>query len=489
MAAAAIALVLAFAYVTSDGPDAEKHFIILHSNDTHCYFDKNLGMSTLRALKDSKASEGETVFVVDAGDFLQGTPYGTVTAGMSAVEVMNTVGYDVGVPGNHDFDYSLPVLLERAAALNYPLICSNLVHADGSSVFREYVVLEKGGVRLGFFGLLTPSTMNSVKPGNMGDAKITDPVEASERMVAALREMGVDMVVAVGHIGMEKDSITSDEICSKVPGIDLFIDGHSHISMEDGKAPGRDLIPRGTVIASTGGHCSSFGVVRVDGTEIDAKLYEGEPLGSAEMDAAVSRVAEECNEILSVRISSTEMPLDGGYGSARCGETLLGDLVADAFRWYSGSDAAIVNSGSLRSSISAGSISLNEVYAVLPFLNELVLMEADGSQLYEAMEISYSQMGDGGFLQVSGMAVTYDPDAEAGSRVVSLEIGGKKVEASSTYMICTSDYIANGGDKYSSFAGCSTEFVEEETVAFAEYLKHLGTIIESSVESGRQVSV
>ena len=184
------------------------------------------------------------------------------------MDVMNSVGYDVGIPGNHEFDFGFPVLLERASSLNYPLICANLSYPDGKSVFPEYVVLEKNGVEVGFFWLLTPDTAINVKAGKMGDAIVTDPVEAASRMVTLLRGMNVDKVVAIGHIGLESTTITSDQICDRVHGIDLFIDGHSHTAMEDGKAEGFDLIPSDTVIASTGGHCTSFGIVKMDGERV-----------------------------------------------------------------------------------------------------------------------------------------------------------------------------------------------------------------------------
>jgi len=108
--------------------EADKSFTILHSNDTHCYLgdDDNLGFATLKALKDEAIADGETVFVFDSGDFLQGNVYGTMTKGEASVSVMNAVGYDLGIPGNHEFDYTFEVFMERASELNYPIICANL---------------------------------------------------------------------------------------------------------------------------------------------------------------------------------------------------------------------------------------------------------------------------------------------------------------------------------------------------------------------------
>ncbi len=488
IAAIAIAVILAFTYVTRDGDDGS--LVILHSNDTHCHYDDGLGLSTLKALKDSMESEGDTVFVVDAGDFLQGATFGTITQGRSSVDVMNSVGYDVGIPGNHEFDFGFPVLLERASALSYPLICANLSYPDGKSVFPEYVVLEKKGVKVGFFGLLTPDAMISVKAGSMGDAIVTDPVEAASRMVSLLRGMGVDKVVAIGHIGLESATITSDQICDRVHGIDLFIDGHSHTAMENGKADGFDLIPGDTVIASTGGHCTSFGIVRIDDGRTEASLYKGEPLRDAQVDEAVRKVREECSAVLGTSIATSEIFLDGEKNDVRTKETNMGDLVADAMRWYGGSDVSAINSGTIRSSIQAGEIILNDVYAVLPFQDDLVILEVEGQRLYDMMESSYSHLGtaSGGFLQISGMNVTYDPSAEAGSRVVSIRVNGSEINPGDLYTICTTDYLAKGGDGNTALTGYAYAGVGDNAMALSMYLLRLETVKESDITMDRQTA-
>ncbi len=278
-----VVLVVLFASycVFSDHDDQSDGFIILHTNDTHCYYGEKgaLGFSTLKALKDQKEAEGNTVFVIDAGDFLQGNANGTITEGEASVEVMNVVGYDVGIPGNHDFDFSFQTMMERISELDYPIICSNLVYGStGEEVFQEYIVLEKGGIRLGCFGLLTPDTKNTTMAGNMGDTVVTDPIEASERMVALLQTMDVDYIVAIGHIGITTSAtIMSDYICHNVPGIDIFVDGHSHTEMEDGRIcdGSRELLESDTVIVSTGAYNRTVGVVTVekDGTMFGGYLH------------------------------------------------------------------------------------------------------------------------------------------------------------------------------------------------------------------------
>lgn len=154
----------------------DKSFAIVHTNDTHCHYDDegSAGFTTVASLRDELSGD-MPVFTVDAGDLMQGNAYGTVTKGLASVRIANSVGYDLGIPGNHEFDFGIDTVIQRAAQLNYPVICSNLVDKDtGKPVFEEYKILKKGNVRVGFFGLLTDETVASVKEGNLGNAVITD---------------------------------------------------------------------------------------------------------------------------------------------------------------------------------------------------------------------------------------------------------------------------------------------------------------------------
>lgn len=143
----------------------DKSFVIVHTNDTHCHYDDDgsAGFVSVAAIKD-ELSGVMPVFTVDAGDFLSGSAYGNVTKGESSVTIMNAVGYDLVVPGNHEFDYGMDVFLERTRQLDFPVICANLVYKDtGDPVFDEYRIIERGGVRVGFFGLLTEETESTTK--------------------------------------------------------------------------------------------------------------------------------------------------------------------------------------------------------------------------------------------------------------------------------------------------------------------------------------
>ena len=478
--------------VTSDSGDS---FTIIHTNDTHCFYDGDggVGFPTVSALKEQYSRKG-VVFTVDAGDFLQGNSYGTMTAGQGSVDVMNTIGYDLCVPGNHEFDFGLEVLLERVGQLDFPIICANLVYSDtGENVFDGYIVLEKRGIRVGFFGLLTPETPTVTTEGAMGNTEVTDPVTAAEEMVSVLRAQNVDAVVAVGHLGVAREGfITSDELCRDVPGIDIFIDGHSHTEMEDGKVCDGSIVleESDTMIASTGCYLHNVGIITCKSGDIDAKLYRGPALSSHQVSLAIQEVKEYVDSLLSTVIGSTEIPLVGERDIIRNGETNLGDLAADAMRSALDTDVAIVNSGGLRTSIQAGDIRLKDVYDVMPFLNYSCKIEVPGSVLWEEMEFSLALMGNskGGFIQFSGMTVTYDPSAEAGHKVLSITVAGVEVDKTATYSVATSDFVAGGGDGNIFFKGYEKKFGPDTATIFAEYIQSIDTITGSTIEGNRLIA-
>ena len=489
-------LFASFIAYNGEGSDSDD-FMIIHTNDTHCHYgnEGGVGFSTVKALKDSNEAEGKTVFLVDAGDFIQGSAYGTLSLGESSINVMNTVGYDVGIPGNHEFDYSIDVMLEDLSNLNYPIICSNLIYkSSGESIFPEYLVLEKNGTRVGFFGLLTPDTKKDVMPGYMGDSEVTDPFAASERMVEILNDMDVDFIVALGHIGLDRSaSVNSDEICSRVDGIDLFIDGHSHTEMEYGKVcdGSIDLIPSDTTIASTGCNNKYVGMVTVTSGEITAELYRGEKINVDVVDDAVEVEKDKVEVILKNKIGHTDIFLDGERGNVRTKETNLGDLVADSLRLISGADIGVINGGGIRISIEPGDVIVHDAFDVNPFLNTLWLLEVTGKDLRNLMEFSYSHLGEvfGGFIQISGMTVKYDATKEPGSRVVSIEVNGKTVGDDDRFTLVTSDFIALGGDGNNTFIGLDHTVCGDSLQAIIHYFKTMENITESTIQMDRQIPV
>ena len=496
IAACALAFCLIMAFVIPQVDDEEiedKSFVIIHTNDSHCHYadEDHVGFETVTALKEQYSKES-TVFTVDAGDYLQGASYGLISLGEASVEVMNTVGYDVGIPGNHEFDFSFQVFLERVEAANYPIICSNLVYNDtGKSVLDEYLILEKGGVRIGFFGLLTEQMTKSPL---LGEAKVTSSIEAAQRMVKILKDEDVDYIVAIGHLGVKREGFTtSDEVCNKVEGIDIFIDGHSHTEMEDGKVCDGSIIlePSNTLIASTGCYVKNVGVVTSNSEGITAKLYRGPALQNEVTGKAVSEVMRKADERLNTKIGTTEILLYGERPEIRNQETSMGDFITDAMRKSSNSDVAIIGGGTIRSSIQVGDITVKMTYETLPFANTLCTVNVPGSVIWDDMEYSLSlqKEGKGGYLQFSGMTITYDPNAEVNHKISSLKIGGEEIDKSATYKVATTNYIAEGGDGHTWYADYTQAIEGDLNMVFIGYISSLGTITESTIQGDRLIAV
>jgi len=497
LASAVVAIVVlsaAMIVFQTDDTHHDSSFTIIHTNDTHCFYDGDggVGFATVSALRE-EYSKDRTVFTVDAGDFIQGNSYGTMTDGEGSIEVMNTVGYDLAVPGNHEFDYGFDIFMERMGQLDFPVICANLVYKDsGRSIFDEYLILERGGARVGFFGLLTTETEAETMAGNMGNSTVTDPVVAAKRMVSILEEKDVDCIVAVGHLGVtSRDHMTSDRLCSRVPGIDIFIDGHSHTEMEDGKVCDGSIALEGsdTVIASTGSYLHNVGVITYDSGKIEAKLYRGPVLQYLKTQDAIDAVTAVVDEKLKTVIGRTEIELIGERKIIRNGETNLGDLIADTIRLSAGADVAVINSGCIRTSIGTGDITLKDVYDVMPFLNYTCILDVPGSVLWDEMEFSLALMGSdkGGFLQISGMTVTYDPDATE-SRVISIIVGGTDLDKDATYRLATIDFVASGGDGNTYLKDYDATKYLALDMMFIGYVSDIGTITDGTVDVGRMIA-
>ena len=473
IAATATVVIVAVLLATCFGPwasddsvdDLEGQVYVIHTNDTHGYYDDNLGFSKVAALRDDLESRGATVFLLDAGDAFQGTQYTMLTHGQSTVDVMNAVGYDLTVPGNHEFDYGFETYIENEGGLTFETISANLVYADtGETVFEPYTVLERDGYRLGVFGLCTPDTLDLVMPGYLDDITITDPVDAARQMVDVLEKENVDCILALGHIGVDpSSSITSDEICAQVEGIDVFIDGHSHTAMSGGEVVGADLEleESDTLIASADYAIEHIGLVclTADGG-CTAELVDSYDRTDSEVDAVIDDLHSDFDETLDIVIGHTDVELTGERTQSRLEEVGLGDFVTDTIRALTGADIALYNGGSIRASIAPGDITAGMVYQSFPFENYVVTKVLTGAQIVQVLEGGLAGLpgAAGAYLQISGIVLTYDSSLPSGSRVVSVTLSdGTPLDADEEYLVASNDYVMAGGDDYPILADIEAE--------------------------------
>lgn len=465
-----IALVLSMLVLPIQGivfaDDAEVTTItIVHTNDTHARLleDKYAGMGFAKLatkVKELRANN-PNVLLLDAGDTFHGLPIATISKGEKVVELMNLMGYDAMVPGNHDFNYGADRLLELAEKAEFSVLAANVKkQEDGTTILKPYIIKEIDGVKIGIFGVTTPETKYKSHPKNTEGLDILDPVKVSEEIVNELKEQEVDMIICISHVGLDESSeVKSTDIAENVEGIDIIVDGHSHSALTEGKLVGD------TLIVQTGEYDKNLGIVNVevkDGEILNktAGLFTKEEAAELEEDAEVKAFIDEVeaanSEVTSVVIGETKVKLDGEREQVRAGETNLGNILTDAMIKASGADLAITNGGGIRASIDVGKITKLDVITVLPFGNQLTVIEVKGEDIVKALEHGTSSYPEtkGAFPQVGGMTFTLDLSKEVGNRVTDVMIQGEPIDLNRYYKLATNDFMAAGGDDYEMFADC-----------------------------------
>ncbi|NLN48097.1 MAG: LysM peptidoglycan-binding domain-containing protein [Clostridiales bacterium] len=451
---------LVFAPVAGVYADADSVVItIVHTNDTHSRVDAGIGFAKVATkIKEVKEANPNTL-VIDAGDTLHGQTFATISKGESIIGLMNAMGYDVMTPGNHDFNYGQERLLELAGQANFPIITANLIKKDdGTPLMDPYVIKEIGGLKIGIFGLSTPETAYKTNPLNVEGLTFANPAEISKKMVEELKAKGVNAIIALAHLGIDKESTdTSYSVRNNVKGIDLIIDGHSHTLLGDIDNEGKD-----TIIVSTGEYTNNLGIVNLkfengELKAIEPSLYTKDDAAELKEDEEVAALMNETTEknkvITSVVVGKTDVILDGERAQVRGGETNLSNLITDAMLNLTGADIAITNGGGIRASIQPGEITMGDIITVLPFGNYVVVKEYTGDQVLKALEHGTASYPDlaGSFAQVAGLTYTLDLNQEAGKRVKDVKVKGAALDLNKKYKVATNDFMAVGGDDYTMF--------------------------------------
>lgn len=456
--------------------DLEGKIVILHTNDVHGAIDS---YAKVAALKSTYEEAGADVLLMDAGDFSQGELEVGADRGAYAVELMNLAGYDVAAPGNHEFDYGFDNLKAMVEKADFPVLAAN-VQYEGKNAFGDRIVLTAGEKKIGVFGLDTPESATKTHPAKTVGVTFAEKeamFKIAQEQVDALKAEECDYIICLGHLGIDDESAgnRSIDLLEKVSGIDVFIDGHSHSTLEavkeatDGAGKVGD-----TYLTSTGTKLASVGRVILDGETIAIDSVSTEGIEAPEDSAVAARAAEMKADIAkrydNGKVGSTEVLLNGDRDPGnRTEETNLGDLICDALLWRAKKegldvDAAFTNGGGIRAPIKAGDITKRDVFNVLPFFNTLAVAEVTGEQLLEILEASTycTPTAVGGFPQVSGIEYTIDTTVEfdqgdqyPGStyygpasikRVTIQTVGGQEFDPQAVYHIATNDFLAAGGD-------------------------------------------
>ncbi|MBO4879007.1 MAG: bifunctional metallophosphatase/5'-nucleotidase [Clostridia bacterium] len=417
--------------------DEQPETVILFTNDVHCGIEDNWGYAGLAAVKKAMEDEGINTILVDAGDHVQGGPIGTLSTGGLIIDIMNFVGYDLAIPGNHEFDYSMERFFELIDAANCPYISCNFMNYENGQpttpVLDAYKIFEAGDKKIAFVGVCTPETITKSTPtyfqndqgeyiyGFCQDDTGDGVVEATQAAIDAAKAEGADYVVIVGHLGIDEQSSPwmSTEVISRITGADAFIDGHSHsvICEELPDAEGHTVLH-----GQTGTKFANIGALKIyaDGS-LDMVLLPApeEVEGDPETQAYIDDINAQFDELLHTVVAYTPHILtvndpDTGERAVRSKETNLGDMCADAYRTLLGADIAFVNGGGVRANINAGEITFENILNVHPFGNSACLAEVTGQQILDALEMGSRNCPDenGGFLQVAGITYEIHTDME-----------------------------------------------------------------------------
>ncbi|MGI6690120.1 MAG: 5'-nucleotidase C-terminal domain-containing protein [Christensenellales bacterium] len=457
---------------------------VFHTNDVHSRIEGNdkdlIGYAKLAAIvKDARAAGG--VLLLDAGDVLHGMSLATMVQGQSIVDMMNLVGYDAMTPGNHDFNYGYDRLKELEEGLDCDMVNANIVLENGDGAFKPFVIKEVSGKKIAIVGGANPQIKSAIHPNHTKGLQFLGVEKIEEAVRQADAE--ADAVIVLAHWGADKAYEPNSSVLAKIKGVDLVIDGHSHTLLGD-----IEQVEGGALIVSAGEYLKNIGKVIMTFDEKGEVTCQAEML-TYEMTAdvvpdedvlsAIEAIKASQEEILSIVIGTTDVFLDGERETNRTGETNLGDLAADGFLAYTDADFAFTNGGGIRKSIEQGDITKQSVVDVFPFGNTIVIIEVTGEKLLAAMEhgLRLYPEQNGGFPQIAGGTLVFDPAKDPGSRVVSMTVGGQDVDPAKAYKVATNDFLAAGGDGYEMLKDCPVlQYRGTLDEAFTEYIDSLGII-------------
>ena len=507
---------------------------ILYTNDVHTYIDNKSPKPTyaaIAALKKSIEDTGRDVLLVDAGDHIQGTAYGSMDDGATIIELMNEAGYDLATPGNHEFDYGMARAKAVLQEADFPYVSCNWVDLrTGFNVLPSVKFFFVGGRKIAFVGVTTPETFTKSTPAYfMNDAQtkyIYDILggedgqklyDAVQKAIDKAEFWGADTIIGLGHLGVDPSSSpwTSEEVIAHTHGFNAFIDGHSHTVMANKQVT--DASGKAVTLTQTGSYFKNIGKMTVgaDGT-ITTELidtYEG-------LDAAVAATASNwisaVDDMLGeeIAVGDTKFYINDpatGKRRIRSGETNLGDFVADGIYTYFNEieelhcDVAIMNGGGIRTDVEAGPWSFKTCKTVSPFGNVACLMSVTGQQIQDALEFGARFAGaegkeNGGFLQVAGARYTIHPmipntvqtndknvwtGSAATPRVSNVEIYDKTtgtyqpLDPNATYALAGMNYtLRNLGDGFAMFDGATLikDYVSEDYLVMSSYAAMFGGV-------------
>lgn len=535
---------LAFLLIScKDKKDNRKDdIVIVYTNDIHSYIGntkENENKEKVPALRLNNVSgyvnelkkEYKNVLLVDAGDEVQGTFYGSIDSGVDIIDIMNKTGYDLATPGNHDFDFGVPAFFGFVEQANFPYIsCNFKTVEDNKNVLDSYKIYDLGDKKVAFVGVSTPDTIPQSTPkffqddnGNYiykfeGQANKNDLFDCVQNTIDEIKD-DVDYIIGLGHLGVGADEarkgIRSIDVINNTSGFDALIDGHSHTLIE--KEYYKDKNNNDVLLTQTGCYLDGFGVMKIteDG-EIDTSVVNYTSYGDNKVKKLEDALILKVNNALGQKIATLDNKLytkdpTTGKRMIRARETSLGNIASDSIYWYLNEekdlncDIAVVNGGGLRTDIEVGDVTYKIANDVMPFGNVICLIKTKGQNIKDALELGVNICDDiytkdeyaenGGFLHAAGIKFDVDvsipTSVETGTndmfvrvngeyRVKNLKVYNKETKSyedldeNKYYTVGGINYILrNAGNGMSMFNDSELvlDYIGEDYLVFADYLK------------------
>lgn len=459
------------------------------------------GIEYLAAYLKQREATNPNTLLVHAGDAVgASSPVSALLQDEPTIDILNKLGFDVGTLGNHEFDEGVAELKRLLyggshpkteakygsfEGADFPYVAANVIDTKtGAPLLDPYVVKEVGGAKIGFIGVVYSDTPSIVIPSGVAGVKFTDEAEAINKYTAELKKQGVEAIVVLAHnpVTSKFDGTNAQEelaeIANKVDDeVDVMFGAHNH-QFTDAVVDNKLLVQAysyGTAFADVD---LLIDPVTKDIISKEAEVvttYRDKIAPDAEIKQVLDSYVADVAPILNQVIGDT--PAYISRDASPAGETAMGNLIADSMRAETGTDFAFMNPGGVRADIDAGEITWKEAFTVQPFGNDLVTMDLTGAQIKGLLEEQWAR-GTAKILQISGLKVTYNDSLAMGSRIVSIEkADGTPVAADQTYSVTVNNFMAGGGDGYSTLLQDKNQTIDVVDLdALVNYIKAQGTV-------------
>ena len=519
--------------------ESSDDIVIIHLNDVHCGINDTIGYDGFVLYRRELEQKYKYVLTVDVGDHVQGGTLGAISEGAAIIKIMNEVNFSVATLGNHEFDYGVETLNNLGQNITSRYICSNFCYKKNkTTVYQPYKVVEAGNKKIGFIGVVTPltfsktflSTLRDEEGEYLYDFLVSDGREelynSTQKYIDELRNNeSVDYVILLTHMGMDIEEYTSNELLSKLTGVDAVLDGHTHLVYNK---TSKDKDDKDIHISQTGTKLESIGqlIIKTDGsliTEIIKEVPEPEEniTGAAKVTRSkverwvdenmtnfMNEVYDEYSDVINAVIGKLDNDLiirpenttDSHYIYCRTRECTVGNLIADAIA-NGNADFAILNGGSVRSNMYKGNLTKGDIINALPWFGNVVVKKLPGQTVIDALEFGVRDYPkpSGGFPQVSSnLSYTFNPDINSTvitdsnglfinitgeRRITSVKVNGEPIDPNKNYSVALREFIAKGGDGFEMITpyDITLEGLATDTESLADFIQYelKGSIPES----------